>query len=73
MVYRKDALAVCSWYGVFWAWNNTALTGEEGVDRSELQWTINSLVGFRRAQITHWIRRYLGRDDIKAISATMIF
>lgn len=29
------------------------LVGEKGVDRPELQWTINTLVGFSRAQITH--------------------
>lgn len=29
------------------------LGGEKGVDRPELQWPINTLVGFSRAQITH--------------------
>lgn len=44
------------------------LVGMEGVDRPELQWTICTLVGFRRAQITHQARGYLVRDHIKAIS-----
>lgn len=44
------------------------LVGTEGVDRSELQGTVCTLVGFRRAQITHQAREYLVRDNIKAIS-----
>lgn len=49
----------------------SSFVGMEGVDRPELQWTVSTLVGFSRAQITHWVREYLVRDNIKAISTTV--
>lgn len=50
-----------------------ALVRNEGVDRPELQWTINTLVGFSTAQITQRVREYLVRGNIKAISTIVIF
>lgn len=72
MVYRKEALAAHSWYGVFWARNSRAPSGKESVDRSELQRTVSILMSFSRVQIIHRTRRYLARDNIKGISTTII-
>lgn len=70
-MHRKNALAAV---GMVCSGLETAqpLVGREGVDRPELRRTISTLVGFSRAQITCWVREYLVRDNIKAISTTVM-